>query len=318
MTAWRSHLPTKRIKRRLTMLAYSVLSPQFEEVQFSIGQMQSRLNAQLDFHNVQDAEFRVFSQFGGDGILQYIVRRIPVTQRTFVELGAGSYQESNTRFLVQNDAWEGLVVDSGTAHLEFLKTPWLRWRHRVSGQSAFITAENVNSILSANGFQGDIGLLSIDIDGNDYWILKAVDVVTPRIIVIEYNSLFGPKHAVVVPYDSDFVCSQAHPSQLYFGASLAAVSQLAEAKGYQLVGSDSAGVNAFFVRQDLGATFPRLAVEHAWAPSQHRMPADPEVWRPPFSLQRERLLLIGDLPLYDLTTGTISSVGDRYELTRSG
>jgi hypothetical protein len=295
-------------------LTAKVLWPQFEAVHFSVGQIQSRLNARLDLENVQDAEFQVFSQFGGDGIIQYMVSRIQITQRTFVELGAGSYRESNTRFLVQNDAWEGLVVDAGTAHLAFLNTPWIRWRHRVYGQSAFITAENVNSIISRSGFRGNIGLLSIDLDGNDYWILESIDVVTPQILVLEYNSVFGAEHAVVVPYDPAFMFGKADPSQLYYGASLAALSQLAAAKGYQLVGSDRAGVNAFYVRRDVGTRLPQLTVEEAWVPSQHRMPTDPEVWLPFSSLQRDRLRLIGDLPLYDVTTGTTCAVRDRYEL----
>ena len=309
-----THSVRKLIQRRVAEAAAKMLSPQFEAIQFSIGHIQSRLNAQSDFANIQDAEFQVFSQFGGDGILQYIVSRISSPQRTFVELGAGSYRESNTRFLVQKDSWEGLVVDSGTAHLDFLETPWLRWRHRVYGRSAFVTTENVNSIISEGGFQGDIGLLSIDLDGNDYWILKSIDVVTPQILVLEYNGLFGPTHAVVVPYDAGFVFGEAHPSHFYFGASLAALSQLAGARGYQLVGSDRAGVNAYFVREDVGMRLPRLTVEEAWVPSQHPMPTDPEVWLPFASLERTRLLLIADLPVHDVTTGTTCLVRDQYEL----
>ncbi len=314
MTAWSSRLGTEPIQRRLTALAASVLWPQFESMQFAVGQLQSRLNAQLTLTDAQDAEFRVFSQFGGDGIIQWIIRQMPATQRTFVELGAGDYRESNTRFLVQNDAWEGLVVDAGSAHVEFLNTPWMRWRHRVYGRSAFITVDNVNRIITQGGFDGDLGLLSIDLDGNDYWILQSIDVVAPKILVIEYNSLFGPTHTVVVPYSADFVCSVAHPSQLYFGASLAAIARLAERMGYQLVGSDSAGVNAFFVRRDVGAKLPALAVEEAWAPSQHRMPTDPDAWLPPESLQDARLRLIAELPLHDVTSGMTAPVRDHFRL----
>lgn len=314
MKTWRGHPRVKRVRQRVTDLAAPILWSHLESVHFSIGQMQSRLNAQLRFSNVQDAEFSVFSQFGGDGIVQYMVNQLPTIKHTFIELGAGSYQESNTRFLVQNNRWEGLVVDAGVAHLEFLETPWLRWRHRVYGRSSFITTENVNAIIRSGGFEGEIGLLSIDIDGNDYWILEAINGIDPQVLVLEYNSLFGSEQALVVPYDPSFVCGSADPSQLYFGASLGALTHLAEARGYRLVCSDRAGVNAYFVRKDVGTELPHQTVDEAWVLSQHRMANDPDVWLPSELLQRERLRMIRDLVLLDVNTGAECKVKDRFDI----
>lgn len=300
MAALLRHIRKDYLVGRLSALAISLLRPQFEAVHLAIGQVHNRLNLQSPLTDIRSADLKIFSQFGGDGILQYILRDVPVQERTFVELGAGDYRESNTRFLVENDNWEGLVVDGGTEHLRFLETTKLRWQHRVFGRSAFITSANVNSVISDAGFEGDIGLLSIDLDGNDYWILNSIDVIKPRVLIVEYNSVFGSTHAVVVPYDAAFVCSEAHPSQLYFGASLGALAHLAVRKGYRLVATDRAGVNAFFVREDVGGSLRALEVAEAWLFAQHRMPTDPNLWLDAASLQRARLALIRDLPLYDV------------------
>ena len=123
-----------------------------------------------------------------------------------------------------------------------------RKRNRLQIRQAFVTAENVNGLIEEGGFGGELGVLSIDVDGVDYWLWKAIRVVSPRVVVIEYNASFGATRAVTVPYKPDFRC---HPGGLYHGASLAALSLLGRQLGYVLVAVESAGVNAFFVRQDL-------------------------------------------------------------------
>lgn len=116
---------------------------------------------------------------------------------------------------------------------------------------AFVTRENIDQLLEENGVTGEIGLLSIDIDGMDYWVWKAIEVVDPAIVVIEYNYRFGSEDAVTVPYRPDFDRREAHHSILYYGASLEALAELGREKGYALVGVESHGLNAFFVRRDL-------------------------------------------------------------------
>ena len=117
-----------------------------------------------------------------------------------------------------------------------------------------IDRDNINDLISTSGFGSEIGILSIDIDGNDYWVWQAIDCVQPRILILEYNALFGPDAAISVPYDASFVRSRAHYSNLFWGASLEALTRLSKQKGYALVGCNSAGNNAFYIRHDvLGA-----------------------------------------------------------------
>jgi hypothetical protein len=130
-----------------------------------------------------------------------------------------------------------------------------------------VTAENINELLSRAGFTGEIDLLSIDIDFNDYWVWKAVEAARPRVVVIEYNAALRPPMSLVVPYSPDRMMSGGN----YFGASLEALVRLGRAKGYRIVGCSFAGVNAFFVRDDLCAGHflePATAEEH-FEPSRY-------------------------------------------------
>ncbi len=128
------------------------------------------------------------------------------------------------------------------------------WRHNLKTECQFITRDNINTLISKHGIKGDIGLLSIDIDGNDYWVWEAITVIHPRIVICEYNSLFGDRSPIAIPYASSFVRAEAHHSGGYFGASVAAFDHLASQKGYSLIGANSSGINLFFVRNDcLGA-----------------------------------------------------------------
>ena len=196
-------------------------------------------------------EFQVFSQWGEDGIIQYLLHHVTVPNRNFVEFGVENYLEANTRWLVEGHNWSGLVIDGSQQHVDAIKSDAIYWKHRLKAVSAFVDAENINRLISGNGISGDVGLLSVDIDGMDYWVWKAIDVVTPAIVVVEYNSLFGPARSVTVPYDPNFVRQKAHYSWSYYGASLAALVGLGKTKGYAFVGSNSAGNNAFFVKSDL-------------------------------------------------------------------
>jgi hypothetical protein len=137
---------------------------------------------------------------------------------------------------------------------------------------SFITADNVNDVFRQHGSTGEIDLLSIDIDGNDYWVWKAINSVNPRVVVIEYNAVFGWERAVTIPYDPNYMWSRAGFDLHRTGASLAALTSLGRMKGYSLVGCGAHGVNAFFVRDDLAVRcFERLAPEQAYYPLRDRV-----------------------------------------------
>ncbi len=229
-----------------------------------------RVRALPDRVPITQAEFRVYSQWGEDGIVQYLVSKIGEIPRTFVEFGVEDYQESNTRFLLEKDDWAGLVLDGDAGNVDSIRAMPTYWRHDLQAIHAFITAENINDLIRGAGFSGEIGLLSIDVDGNDYWIWRAMEAVSPAIVVCEYNSLFGPLLALTSPYDPAFERTRAHFSNQYWGASLRALCDLAASKTYRFVGCNSAGVNAFFVRSDLASRLPAPEPAEAFALSRFR------------------------------------------------
>lgn len=223
---------------------------QLECLQQALGRVETRQLNRINSGLLADHEYKVFSQWGEDGIIQFLLRHIRVEFRTFVELGVEDYMESNTRFLLGNNNWHGLVIDNSSENINTIKSSRAYWGYDLKAVRAFITMENINELIRDNGFTGDTGLLSIDIDGNDYWIWSAIDVISPVIVIVEYNYRFGSELAVTIPYDEKFERVKAHPSRRYFGASLRALCLLAKRKGYVFIGCGTSGVNAFFVRGD--------------------------------------------------------------------
>lgn len=261
--------------------------------------------------DIRAAEFKVFSQFGEDGIIQYLIRqaRVPAQSRTFVEFGVESYNEANTRFLVLNDNWRGLIMDGSASNIRKVRDSSIYWRHNLVAVDAFIDTDNINRLIRDAGFSGEVGLLSVDIDGNDYRVWEEIDVVNPIIVVMEYNSVFGPRHAVTVPYDKNFIRGRAHSSNLYWGASLKALVELGNRKGYAFVGSNSAGNNAFFVRRDCLNGQRELTAEEGYVESQFRESQD-ESRRLTFLSGAARLQKIIDLPIYDVERNAVVRFAD--------
>lgn len=260
------------------------------------------------------AEFSAFSQWGEDGIIDWLISRIPEVPQTFVEFGVEDYRESNTRLLLQMRNWRGLVIDGSEAHIQDIRSQDIYWRHGLTAECAFIDRENINHLLRRADMNGDIGLLSVDIDGNDFWVWQAIEAVSPAIVVCEYNAVFGDLHAVTVPYSAEFQRTRAHHSNLYFGASLRALIKLGHEKGYTFVGTTSTGCNAFFIRHDFAPKVTE-SVSGAWAfPSQVREARD-ELSNLLFVDGQARAALICDMPLIDLYSGkgtTLASCGELY------
>ena len=247
-------------------------------------------------NSLSEVEFKVFSQWGEDGIIQYLVSKIDIPNKVFVEFGVENYLESNTRFLMMNDNWSGLVIDGSKSNINFIKSDDIYWRHELTAVESFITKDNINEIISSNVKVEDIGILSVDIDGNDYWVYNAIDCVNPRILICEYNNIFGSEHPVTVPYNPSFVRRNAHHSDLYFGASLKAFYNIAKERGYTFVGTNSAGMNAFFVRNDLASPFKAVTPEDVYQPSKTRESRDKE-GKLSFLTGDERIKEIKDMPV---------------------
>lgn len=253
------------------------LPARLQRLQLQLARVELRLRQLEAPQSIEQAEMCVFSQWGEDGIIQWLIEQVGVRSRRFIEFGVENYLESNTRFLLLNNDWDGLVIDGDASNIRFVREDPISWRHNLTAVQAFVTAENINALLSGHGYGGDIGLLSIDIDGNDYWVWKAIDVVDADIVIVEYNARFGPHRRVTIPYDPAFQRTRAHYSGLYFGASLAALAALGKDKGYALVGCNTAGNNAFFVRRDrLPAHIAELSPEQAFRDGQFRQARDPD------------------------------------------
>jgi hypothetical protein len=258
----------------------------------------ANLPPNTDFRNLG---FKVFSQWDEDGIIQYLISHLPIESKTFIEFGVQDYEESNTRFLLLNDHWQGAVLDGCASDIRFIQTDRIYWEFDLQAECAWITKANIDSLLRNFGFPEDVGLLSIDIDGNDYWIWEAIQSIRPRIVIVEYNSLFG-LHPVSVPYKENFERTAAHYSDLYFGCSLGALSYLAEKKGYLLVGSNVWGHNAFFIRSDIAAGFRGLDAGEAYVLGRFRVSRNP-TGNLNYARGEDRQKLIEHLPIVNVVTG---------------
>lgn len=256
--------------------------------------------------------FKVFSQFDEDGIIQYLINSLPIKNKTFIEFGVENYEESNTRFLLLNDHWQGMVLDARASDISYIQRDKIYWQYDLRAKCAWITRENINALLRESGFGEDMGLLSIDIDGNDYWIWEAALSVRPLIVIVEYNSLFGLQ-PIAVPYKEDFDRTEAHYSNLYYGASLGALEHLAMKKGYLLLGSNVWGHNAFFVRADIAGEFRSLELREAYVVSKFRESRD-EGGRLTYLGGNDRIKLIQDMPVVQVVTGETGKLKDFCEV----
>lgn len=265
-------------------------------------------HSQKDFSkNIHKAEFKVFSQWGDDGIIQYIINRLGIQNKTFIEFGVQNYIESNTRFLLMNDNWKGLVLDSGKENINFIKNDEIYWKHDLTAIECFITRHNINEVIQSANFSGEIGLLSIDIDGNDYWIWDEITCVNPILVIIEFNAVFGGERKITIPYSDNFSREKAHFSHLYFGASLSALIELGKQKGYSFVGTNSASVNAYFLRNDCLGDFTVSTAQQAFSSSKFRESRDVSGNLNYLSFS-ERQNTIKGLPVVNLETNSIEKL----------
>ena len=222
------------------------------------------------FPSFSDVEFSTYSQNGEDGILLFIFTVIGTNTRKVVETCASDGVECNAANLIINHGWSGLLLDGDKDMIEkgkkFYEQRTNAWRLRRLPPilvQAWITTENINDLILRNGMSGEIDLLSLDMDGVDYWIWKEITCINPRVVIVEYNNRWGSMQSVTVPYSKDFVGEGASvEGEGYFGASLLAFTRLAKDKGYRLIGANSPNTNAFFMRYDVGKElFPEVSVD---------------------------------------------------------
>lgn len=206
-----------------------------------------------------DIGFRVYSQNDEDGILLYLFSIIGTTNKKVVDIGSSDTANSNSANLIINHGWVALLIDGHAPSIRKANEFYRSCPDTASYPPAIVhvwtTRENINSVITDYGFSGEIDLLCIDIDGIDYWIWDAIECITPRVVVVEYQDIIGPSLALALPYNphfrlSDYAANSIYPN--YCGASLQAFVKLGRRKGYRLVGSNRYGFNAFFMRSGVG------------------------------------------------------------------
>ncbi len=256
---------------------------------------------------LSDVEFKVFSQWGDDGIIQYLIRNLDIPHRTFIEFGVETYVEANTRFLLINNNWSGMVIDGTPGNIDIIKSDSTYWRHDLQAEDAFITTENINALLAKSAFPEELGILSIDIDGNDYYVWKSITAMKPIIVIAEYNSAFGNKNPYSTIYDPKFFRTHHHSSNLVYGSSLMSLCDLATDKGYHFVGCNSAGNNAYFVRKDKIGPITVQTLESGYVESKFKESRNPD-GSLSYLRGKERNSILNGHPIYNTRTNQIETI----------
>lgn len=202
--------------------------------------------------------FKVFSQTDEDGLLLLLFAVLGTTDRRCVEICAGDGIECNSANLILNHGWNGTLVDGSPVNVamgqRFYRQHRLTYTNPPRFLCEWVTRGGLNGALEKAGVSGDLDLLSLDLDGVDYWIWEALEIIRPRVVVLEYQDILGPDRSLTVPYADDFDCRKypmTDGGPNFAGASLSAFVKLGRRKGYRLVGVNRLGFNAFFVRADL-------------------------------------------------------------------
>ena len=211
------------------------------------------LNLELNLDKIENLEtvnYKVFSQHGEDGIIQYLIKRLNLKEIKFVEIGTEDYSESNTRYIYQTMNCEGLIIDPYKNLKNQIQKHISLSSNKLKIHNDYINKENILEILKKNNFEKNMDLFSIDIDGIDYWIIKELPKKISKIFIAEYNPFFGPKAEVTVPYKKNFNRTNYHYSNLCYGVSLRALINLMKEKQFTFIGSNNKNTNAFFVSND--------------------------------------------------------------------
>ena len=205
--------------------------------------------------NFNQVYYKVFSQNGEDGIIEYLLNILGISNLKFVELGIGTYKEANTRYQFIDKVANGLIIDKQDNLIDQVSDNIEMWKGNLIVENTLITDENINNIIENANFSNDVDLFSLDLDGIDYWILKKLPDNFSKIAIIEYNSVFGGDAEVTVNYDKNFNRFNFHYSSLCYGASLKAVIKLMENKGFDFLGVNDIKNNAFFVMKKYSKLF---------------------------------------------------------------
>ena len=290
----------KILKKYLSFLVRRIFDEEIQKELILKAKVLSLKNKNLKkIKDLSVVEFQVYSQWGEDGIIDWLISKFPQIPKNFLEIGTQDYKESNTRFLLINRNWDGFLIEGDKGDVQKIKSQRIYWKHNLKIRNKFITKDNINDVVRKFNVPKKLGLLSLDIDGVDYWVLKELSTLNPSIVICEYNSLFGEKKSITVPYKENFIRSKEHYSNLYYGASIQAFIDIMKTKNYFLIGTNTAGNNAFFVRKDLWKVLNKMILNKKIFMSKFRESRD-QKGNLSFLDKRESLNLIRNKHVIDL------------------
>jgi hypothetical protein len=233
------------------------------------------------YANIAEAGFRCHSQFEEDGIILYVLAAIGMSTKKVVEICCGDGYECMATNLILSHGYEGFLFDGDDNNTAAATRFFKRKRDCLLTppkiRQAWVTKENINTLLREVGATGEVDLFSLDMDGNDYYIWQAISEIQPRLCVLETHNLVPADISVTIPYDPNFNCwSKDGPEQYFRSASLLAMKKLSESKGYRLIGAHKHGFNVFFLRNDLGQDiFPAVDIQeihnNRWTKTQSQL-----------------------------------------------
>ena len=260
-------------------------------------------------NDLSEVEFQVSSQWGEDGIIDWLFNKFSKLPQIFVEIGTQDYRESNTRFLLRNKNFDGYLIEGDSTATKNIKRQRIYWKHNLIVKNRFVNKDNINEIITEMKIPKKIGLFSLDIDGVDYWVLKALKSLDASIVICEYNSLFGTKKSVTVPYDKNFDRTKKHFSNLYYGASINAFVDLMKSRNYFLLGTNTSGNNAFFMKNTFSKDINKILKEKKIYISKYRESRDKK-GRPTYLDKKKSLHIIGNNLLVDLNDNKKKKIKD--------
>jgi hypothetical protein len=261
-----------------------------------------------------DWELRIFSQWGEDGIIDFVVKRLEMQNVRILEIGSGNFKECNSRFAAEHLGASVVAVDSRDDLISTVKSMDIYWKGQIFPRKIYVTPENIQEIFGeAHQVMTGVDILSLDIDGNDYWVLQNLKLSNVRCVIVEINPLFGAKDAISIPRNDNFDRTTAHHSWLYFGMSFQAAKKLMRDQGFELIGSNRVGNNLFFIRDSDAELFSDCiltASEFREAKYWRIRESRDETGNLTHLSVQESLKLIGDCKVQDVFTQEIKTINE--------
>ena len=304
------------IKKLIRKILDRLFLRKFDDLKIQKGQLfEKYLDSNLkNITSLDQCFFKVFSQDTEDGIIQFLLKSLKINNVKFVGIGTQDYSESNTRYLYETMRCDGLIIDPFPNLKSKVNSILRLWKNTLSIHNEFINSKNVNDVLKKYSFEKNIDIFSIDIDGIDYWILDSLPEKISKIFVIEYNPYFGPEKEISTPNIDNFDRFKYHPTGFCWGASLKAIVNLMEKKGYTLIGTNRMHMNSFFVLKELAE---KINIKK---PDINNLSEFTDVKFNVLKTSKKKYAsfsdvekLIKDLKVFDLKTNKLKKIEELYE-----